>query len=68
MTLAGMYRLRLVKFPIIYNALIMPQSKFIEVDKSKFVINVPMIIDLLPLSITFMIDYINAFADLSLDN
>ncbi len=53
MTFAGMYRFKFGKFPIIYKALIIPQSKLIEVDKSKFEINVPIITELLPVSIAF---------------
>jgi hypothetical protein len=46
---------------MIYSALIIPQSKFIEVDNSKFVINVPITIELLPVSIVFLTFYNLAF-------
>ena len=63
-----MYRLRFVKFPIIYRAFIIPQSKFIEVDNNRFVMKVPIITELLPLFIADKAFFMFAFADLSLDN
>jgi hypothetical protein len=53
---------------MIYKALIIPQSKFIEVDKSRFVIKVPITIELLPVSITFLTDSILAFPALLNDS
>jgi hypothetical protein len=63
-----MYKLRLGILPIIYNAFIIPQSKLIEVERSKLVMNVPITIPLLPFSITALAAYIFALVDLSLDN
>jgi hypothetical protein len=53
MTFAGIYRLRFGKLPIIYKALIIPQSKFNEIENNIFVMNFHRITDLLPLSNIF---------------
>ena len=68
MTFAGMYRFKFGKFPIIYKALIIPQSKLIEVDNRRFVMKVPIMIELLPLSIAFKTVFMLALAFLLLDN
>jgi hypothetical protein len=53
---------------MIYSALIIPHSKFIEVDNSRFVINVPITMELLPVSIVFLTVYSLAFTSLSLES
>jgi hypothetical protein len=49
-------------------ALIIPQSKFIDVDNNRFVIKVPITIELLPDSIVYLKVSILAFNVLSLDS
>ncbi len=67
-TLAGMYKLKLGILPIIYKVLIIPHNRLKDADKSKFVTNVPITIELLPLSIAFFSVAILALASLSLDS